>query len=396
MQIVIHRGAHQIGGCCTEIRTEQARILIDLGQELPKPGEEQALLSLPGITTGDAECDGVFFTHYHGDHIGLLDTILPAIPVYIEAASKDICVRLYRRLAIHDPAYSAVIDRLESAIPLIPLHPVRIGDLRITPFTVDHSAYNACMFLIEREGKKILHTGDFRTHGFRGKGVLSVLRRYVGQVDVLITEGTNLSRPEVNAVTEHDLSRQAAEYLKRWKNVFVLCSSTNIDRLAGLYAAARRVKKPFICDGYQADILRTVTDYGGKRISLYDFSHVLTYGDNLLPLMREKGFCMPVRINDRFHSIMGRFPKEESILLYSMWAGYQERDPKLKQFVSEYHWEYFHTSGHASKTQLQLACREVMPRIGVIPIHTETPDVLNEIVAPCPVLRIKDGEALLL
>lgn len=396
MKIVVHRGAEQIGGCAVEIQTQKARVLIDLGQELPKSGEEQALLSLPGITTGDAECDGVFFTHYHGDHIGLLDTILPNIPVYIEAASKDICVRLYRRLAIHDPAYSAVIDRLESAIPLIPLHPVQIEDLRITPFTVDHSAYNACMFLIEREGKKILHTGDFRTHGFRGKGVLSVLRRYVGQVDVLITEGTNLGRPEANTVTEHDLSRQAAEYLKRWKNVFVLCSSTNIDRLAGLYAAARRVKKPFICDGYQADILRTVTSYGGKRSSLYDFSHVLTYGDNLLPLMREKGFCMPVRVNDRFHSIMGCFPKEESILLYSMWAGYQERDPKLKQFVSEYHWEYFHTSGHASKTQLQLVCREVMPRIGVIPIHTEAPDVLNEIVAPCPILPIKDGETLLL
>lgn len=396
MQIIIHRGAHQIGGCCTEIRTERAHILIDLGQELPKPSEEQTLLSLPGITTGDAECDGVFFTHYHGDHIGLLDTILPDIPVYIEAASRDICVKLYRRLAIHDPAYSPVIDRLESAIPLIPPYPVQIGGLRITPFTVDHSAYNACMFLIEGEGKKILHTGDFRTHGFRGKGVLPVLRRYVGQVDVLIAEGTNLDRPDVDIVTEHNLSQQAAEYLKQWKNVFILCSSTNIDRLAGLYAAARRVRKPFICDGYQADILSTVTDYGGKRSSLYDFSHILTYGDNLLPLMRKKGFCMPVRANDRFRSIMSRFPKKESILLYSMWAGYQERDLKLKQFISEYHWEYFHTSGHASKAQLQLVCREVIPRIGVIPIHTEAPDMLNVIVAPYSVLHIKDGEALLL
>ena len=396
MKIVVHRGTQQVGGCCTEIRTERARILIDLGQELPRSGEEQTSLSLPGITTGDTECGGVFFTHYHGDHIGLLDTILPGVPVYIEAASKDICVKLYRRLAIHAPAYSAVIDRLESAVPLFTAHPVQIGDLRITPFTVDHSAYNSCMFLIEGEGKKILHTGDFRTHGFRGKGVLPVLQRYVGQVDVLITEGTNLNRPEADTVTERDLSRRAAEYLKRWKNVFVLCSSTNIDRLAGLYAAARRAKKPFICDSYQADVLRTVTDHGGERSPLYDFSHILTYGDNLLPLMEEKGFCMPVRANDRFHSIMNRFQKEESVLLYSMWAGYQERDPKLKQFVSEYHWEYFHTSGHASKTQLQLVCREVMPRIGVIPIHTEAPDMLNAIVAPYPVLRIKDGEALLL
>ena len=105
---------------------------------------------------------------------------------------------------------------------------------------------------------------------------------------------------------------------------------------------------------------------------------------------------MPVRANDRFHSIMSRFPKEESILLYSMWSGYQENNLKLNQFVNEYYWEYFHTSGHASKEQLQLICREVMPRIGVIPIHTEAPEMLNAIVTPYPVLRLKDGEALLL
>lgn len=35
MKIIIHRGIDQIGGCITEIATDNAKILIDLGQNLP-------------------------------------------------------------------------------------------------------------------------------------------------------------------------------------------------------------------------------------------------------------------------------------------------------------------------------------------------------------------------
>lgn len=35
MKITIHRVINQIGGCITEIATDNARIFIDLGQNLP-------------------------------------------------------------------------------------------------------------------------------------------------------------------------------------------------------------------------------------------------------------------------------------------------------------------------------------------------------------------------
>ncbi len=34
MEITIHRGTHQIGGCATEIRTKNTRIFIDFGTAL--------------------------------------------------------------------------------------------------------------------------------------------------------------------------------------------------------------------------------------------------------------------------------------------------------------------------------------------------------------------------
>lgn len=396
MRITVHRGTHQIGGCATEIATEHARILIDFGAELPQPGQEPALLDVQGVTQGAPQCDGVFFTHYHGDHVGLYDRILPGIPLYMDAAGREVLLTLQRRLAVHNPQINQALPRLEAIRPLTGGQPVTVGDLRVTPYTVDHSAYNSCMFLIEGEGKKILHTGDYRMHGFRGKGVLKVLERYVGQVDLLIAEGTALSRKDEAVVTERELSLRARNYLRRYKNVFVLCASTNIDRLAGLCAAARAVGKPFVCDRYQAQVLETVADYGAEKSPLYAFPGKLVYGDNLLPLLARKGVCMPVRANDAFRRIMAHFDPSESIVLYAMWKGYLEQGETLVAFLEPWRWEYFHTSGHGTREQLQEVVQLTRPRLGVLPIHTQMPENFDPFCVPYPVHHLQDGEVFTL
>lgn len=393
MKITVHRGARQIGGCATEIATEKTRVLIDFGSELPQPGQETAPLSVEGVTSGPPRCGGVFFTHYHGDHVGEIGAILPDIPLYMDAAGREILLTLQRRLALRDPQIAPLLPRLEAIRPLTQGVPVTVGDLRVTPFTVDHSAYNSCMFLIEGEGQKILHTGDFRAHGFRGKGLWKVLKTYVGQVDLLITEGTVLSREDGPTVTERDLSLRARDYLRQYKNVFVLCASTNIDRLAGLHAAARAVGKPFLCDGYQAQVLRIAAKYGGPKSPLYRL-RPLVYGKNLLPLMEERGFCMPVRQSERFRRLMTRFDPAETILLYSMWRGYLDQNPALADFLNPWRWEYFHTSGHAARDQLRAVIQTVRPRLGVAVLHTQAPHALAELCPPYPFLPLKDGQVL--
>ena len=76
MQIIIHRGTHQIGGVATEIKTEASRILIDIGDELSQEDNYvPKQLSIPGITDSEGICDAVFITHYHGDHIGQIVSI---------------------------------------------------------------------------------------------------------------------------------------------------------------------------------------------------------------------------------------------------------------------------------------------------------------------------------
>ena len=102
MEIIIHRGTHQIGGCITEIKSEEARIIIDMGSPLPgSKGEdefdavENTAIAIPGVTVASGDdtvqpCDAVIITHYHGDHIGRIDALLPDIPLYMGQTAKDL------------------------------------------------------------------------------------------------------------------------------------------------------------------------------------------------------------------------------------------------------------------------------------------------------------------
>ncbi len=207
---------------------------------------------------------------------------------------------------------------------------------------------------------------------------------------MLITEDTTLSRPGQPVVTERAVEQQAAALMGENKYAFLLCSSTNIDRLAVFFAAAQKTGRLFVCDSYQKSVLDVVTRYGKERSPLYDFSRALTYGENLLPRMEEKGFCMPIRTGPWARSFAARFNPERSLLVYSMWEGYLERDPELKDFVESRTWTTLHASGHGLPQQIKAVCDVVQPRLGVIPIHTQAPERLAEAIAPFPAIPLPD------
>lgn len=384
MIIKIHRGTHQIGGCITEIKTNNARIFIDIGEELPNAAKFTEL-DIDGVTSGEVDCGGIFITHYHGDHVGLYSKVFAEIPIYMGEVSKEIYLALMTRIHADD------IERIEAFNTFKALDKIVIGDIVVTPLLVDHSAFDAYMFLIESEGKRILHTGDFRLHGFRGKAVIPTLEKYVGEIDVLITEGTSLSRENTNIIEERELQMSAKRILKDNKYVFVLCSSTNIDRIAAFYNATPRGKY-FVCDDYQKGILDIVTKHAGDKTSLYNFQKVITYGENLDEKLRERGFCMIIRSTDYFRRLIDKFP--EAAFVYSMWEGYKLDKANNKGVVMmtlQYDFQSLHTSGHASREQIIKVCDTVKPRVGIVPIHSDAPEVIYELGVGYLVLVLEDG-----
>jgi ribonuclease J len=196
----------------------------------------------------------VLFSHYHGDHIGMLANVLPGIPFYMGSVSKEIYYDTPRSDSVH--GIPEIVQRARDLRRRNAFQHRRYSEC--ASFMVDHSAFDAYMFLIEAEGKRVLYTGDFRTHGFRGKAVLPMLRNYVGQVDVLITEGTMLSRGRRGGqVGACPATGNPAVVMEEYKYVFVVCSSTNIDRIGSVYQSVP-YGKYFLCDPYQQTVLQKV------------------------------------------------------------------------------------------------------------------------------------------
>jgi ribonuclease J len=396
MTLTIHRGAAQIGGCVTEIRTQNTRVFIDFGTQLPNLDgtTPQEHLSIPGLTGGTVDCDAVFFSHGHGDHMGNLHRILPGISIYMGPATREINLCLHQRLQkAHDkgadlPDQQPTLDALERAKTFVPAHPISVGDLTATPFRVDHSGFDAYCFLIEGDGVRVLHTGDFRNHGFTGKGLEPTLERYVGQVDWLIMEGTMLSRTGETVLTERELSLQAAQILRKHPHVFVLCSSTNIDRLASFHSAARKERVHVFCDGFQKDILTIAQKYDRSAGELYTFRDVHPFPKEGLP----NRFLAFVRDNARCRQLMEPW-QGNCLVLYSMWSGYLEK-PSVQSFLEGFSYQQLHTSGHATPETLRKVCALTAPRRGVIPIHTEHPELFQKVLPDAKVVPLPDGQSM--
>lgn len=417
MKLTIHRGTNQIGGCITEISHDGYKLFIDLGEQLPG-AESTGQLSVEGLTEGDVSKSALFITHYHPDHIGKILDAHPKIPVYMGATALELYSIYENHLScIPDEEKAAhhrqITERLESFNTFLAGKEFNWGTIHIIPLMVDHSAFDAYMFVIEAGGVRLLYTGDFRKHGFRGKALSKMLFKFGRGIDYVISEGTNVYRAADNE-SESALQKRFKEEFRQHKHNFILASSTHIDRVFSLYHAAREANRIFVCDRFQKRLMDIVS----RTHKLYsDFYRIRQNDIYVLPirqsdksfyisqklmyLMKRKGFCIPIRDNDRFWNVVSQFDGVDATptVYYSLWRGYlDEKSPafnqRLFESLSRYpDYKYMHTSGHCDIGTLEFLFKQVKPKKGIIPIHTELPERFKELFGHlAPIVLLRDGE----
>ena len=391
MRLRIHRGTKEIGGTCIEVDSEGKRIALDVGLPLdaPEDGHESLLPAVPGFREPDDSLMGVVISHAHKDHYGLAPYIRPGVPVYIGEGAHNIMKAASPYVpdgqAFENPRFIADRKALE------------IGPFRITPYLVDHSAFDAYSLLVEAEGRRVFYSGDFRAHGRKGKLFEAMVKRPPEGIDVLLMEGTTIGRTGTDEgfATESDLEQEFARAFKDTEGIhFVWTSSQNIDRLVTVFRAARKTGRLLVLDLYTAVVLeatrrKSIPQSHWRDVRLYTprrqrvmikerelFHDLERHGANRifpehLPGLRGRAVMLfrPLMMSDG--GVKNAL--EGARLSYSMWQGYLEHDStsKVRNWLDErgIALEIIHTSGHASVADLRRFAAALSP-LRLVPIHS--------------------------
>ena len=435
LRIIIHRGTHEIGGSCIEVWTDTTRIILDMGMPLvdrdgepfdsrslegkstPELVEEGILPNVVGLYTGAVgqPVDAVLLSHPHQDHYGFLSYLGDGIPVYLSEPAHVLIdiTRMFtgRGVDLQDVVYY----EHEASFT--------IGDITITPYLQDHSAFSAFGFHITDGEKSIYYTGDFRGHGRKGKLLQAMKRSFPSGIDALLMEGTNIIRGSRPAKTEADLENELKGIFQKSGGGLTLfaASGQNIDRLVTFYRAAKASGKDLVIDLYTAYVLYRLGDFNTslprptgnwRNLKVYYFKH---HGDALTreglrsllykfkpwkveaeELEKAPGdFVMMIRPGKYPRLFLENYQGKAHKYIYSLWAGYQEQESTkaFTDLLSKMGFEYMevHTSGHADISTLQEMVEITKPRT-IIPLHTFHPDEYENQFSK-GIIRLNDGQA---
>ena len=412
MTITIHRGTDQIGGCVTEYEHEGWRLFVDYGEQLQGAPKSEPL-QIEGLTHGNLSKSALLITHYHGDHIGHITELPESLPIYMSRIGRDIQQTASKHLASKIEKQKKIVERLKVVNTFTPGIEFSFGPFTIMPIIADHSAFDASAFKITVDNVSVFHTGDFRTHGFRSKMLPNVIKKYIGHVDYVVCEGTNVARPDATSISERELQSQFEAAFREHKINIIYLASTNIDRLFSLYHAASRAGRPFFVSSYQKQIMDIVggdpvwgkskmyqySEQYAPRELQYDKDGDFRVSDKFLYLLEQKGCVLIAQASERFDHLIECLPGEKQKYL-SMWEGYinEEYDAYNKNLAHSLgnNYLYMHTSGHCDMKSVRELFSLLQPS-GIIPIHTNKPDDFVKLFGnDWPVIRLHDGESFMI
>ena len=353
---------------------------------------------MPGLLTEDDELVGIVLSHGHPDHYGLVKQISTKVPIYLGEATTRI---------LNEAAFFTPVEGLDPAGYLHDRELLELGPFRITPYLVDHSAFDAFALLIEADGQRLFYSGDLRAHGRKPGTFERLLRDPPKEVDVLVLEGTRLSRDKRlpgEPASEQDVERALVEAFRETGGmVLALYSPQNVDRYVSMYRAALQSDRDLVIDLYTAAIgaatgLDSIPQASWERVRVFvpqsqrvkvkqagAFERVRAVHDSRI-------FADELRVRRgelvlTFRASMARDLERAGCLdgasaVWSMWPGYlhQSAGENLQRFFRRHDisLSVIHASGHGTTEDLQRLATAISAE-RIVPIHTEAPERFSDL-----------------
>lgn len=463
LKLTVYRGAKEIGGNCVLFETENTRLLIDFGAPLVgKDGEQfdrkmlynypfpkliddgvfkrieglyreeyrKALLyripilrllvgtkrlkQIRNLTYNETgkKIDAILISHSHLDHIGFLKYASDKIPIYLGDGTERIIFVSNIFLPFFE-IRNKIYKKIKSHRKEI------IGDFNVTPFSVNHSAFDSYAYLINFKDINILYTGDFRLHGRNPEWYRKMMEALKGvKIDYLIIEGTHIEEIEPYRKTEEDVEKEIYEHILNTPNmVLANFSPQNVDRLISFFNAAKKAGRYFVMDEYCAlithmiqGLIKIPTPQKDESVLVYFREHFLNSYQRrnlrkIYNLFAKKSVDYNF-INENQNKIVMLFRpsmlrtdfqkikvKENSALIYSyhdIYLGKPEYQ-KLNLYLKEHNiaFKKAHASGHVYVQGMIKFVKEIQPR-HIIPIHTFAPEKFKDYFAD--IIQLEDGK----
>lgn len=400
MRACIRRGSKQIGGSCIEVEQDGQRLLVDLGLPLDAPENVGDLipegLALDG---SDGSLLGILISHPHLDHYGLLAHVAESIPIGLGAAARKV-------LAAASPFLPGTWPLPASGWDCESGRPIEIGPFMVTPYLVDHSAYDAYALLIEAGGDRLFYSGDFRGHGRKAALFERLVANPPADIDALLVEGSSLTRLALDATfpTEADVEAQLFDWLAQTEGLaLVHTSAQNIDRIVSIFRASRRSGRRVVMDLYAAAILEATGNLNLPQSDWPDVALYVPYRQRIQ--IKQAGMFDLLKRHSRnriYIDDLAEMPARSTLLfrplhqpdleragcltgaryLYSQWEGYWDSGSyaQVEAFLQRNGISKVsvHTSGHASPVDLKRFVSALNPG-KVVPIHSFRPDRYPEL-----------------
>ena len=302
----------------------------------------------------------------------------------------------------------------------------KIGNLRIRSFPVDHSIYGATAFAVETSQGWVIYTGDLRLHGKLGYKTKEFATEAAKlQPVVLLCEGTNVDQ-EDKAITEEEVMHNAWQKVTEANHKLVVADfgPRNLERLLTFKEIAKECGRRLAIlpkDAYLLQSLHLImpeipdpsTD--DTLVVYEEVKDAANWERDLLTRYKNQGKIVrpeDVRRDQGDYILCLSFwdinelidikPSRGGMYIYSSSEAFDEEQrfdiKRLRQWIEHFGLSPvgvpdvhtgkpvgsergFHSSGHASASELLELINIINPRV-VIPIHTEKPELFPAKVGP--------------
>ena len=377
------------------IETAHDAIIVDCGllfSDLDHFGVEFVIPDFTPIVERREKVRGIFLTHGHEDHVGALAFLLRA-GIHAPLFASPFTALLLRERLTEAGMFDRVEIRILKALTPgagLPVSPqVRLGELAITPVSVNHSIIDSLALLIDTPAGRIVHTGDFKIDPtpFYGTELDSTVFKAAGDrgVALLLSDSTNVER--------HDHSMSEKVIYQRFEQLFtetrgltlVSMFASNVARMGQVIELADRLGKRVAISGRTMDQnsrlgaelgylrqapnvligLNQVHEFPRDKVIILSTGSQAERGSALVRISRGEHPQIKLEAGDLVLMSSKFIPGNEKSIGRMINDLFKQGAEVLYESIHE-----IHVSGHATRPELKKMIEWTRPRF-FVPIHGE-------------------------